>query len=356
MKIALDIMGGDHAPAEIVAGAEKAVVDGVLAPDDLLFVGDRQRIEDEFAAQGVAHRFEIAHASEVIGMDEHPAQALRRKRDSSIVVGAKLLRERKVDAFVSAGNTGAMVGASTLLVGLLPGVRRPGIAVVFATAGGPCLLTDCGANLHCQPEDLYTYGVMGSLYMSGVLGRASPKIGLLNIGEEEEKGNPLVLQTRELFAKSTWNFIGNVEGQDVFGGKCDVIVCEGFVGNVVLKVSEGLGQFVTNLFADEVRRHAADADGGVWKKVARTVLAKTDYAEYGGAPLLGVDGLAIICHGRSDRRAIANALRASRQFIEADVNRRIVAGLESGGGVPRAAAKPTPPSSSPNAPGPEDRA
>lgn len=339
MKIALDVLGGDHAPAEIVAGAVLAVENGFVAADELMLIGDSPRIEQALQAHPGAPSFAITHAPENIEMDEHPAQALRRKKNSSIVVGATLLRQKQVDALVSAGNTGAMVGAATIMVGLLPGVRRPGIAVTFAVKGGTCTLIDVGANIHCQPEDLCTYGHMASEYAAGVLGKPNPRVGLLNIGEEEGKGVPLVKQTAALFEGSSLNFIGNVEGQDLFAGKADVVVCEGFVGNVVLKVSEGLGHFLVELFARELMQAPTNPDGAgvkpMWSNVAKSVATKTDYAEYGGAPLLGVDGSVLICHGRSDRRAIANALKASRNFLANDVNPHIVKGLAKRNREPR---------------------
>ncbi|MFH0947049.1 MAG: phosphate acyltransferase PlsX [Planctomycetota bacterium] len=338
MKIALDAMGGDNAPIEIIAGALRAVDEGFVDPQEVILVGDRERIELGLSQQGRAAEIEIHHAPEVIGMDEHPGMALRRKRNSSIVLGAKLLRGGLASAMVSAGNTGAMVAAGTLLVRLLPGVRRPGIAATFATAAEPVTLIDVGANIHCHPEDLYTYGQMAVAYRVGIHGLESPRVGLLSIGEEDAKGGPLIQKTRELFHQSDLNFVGNIEGQDLFSGRCDVIVCEGFVGNVVLKVSEGLGSFMARLMESGVRQHANDAEGGVWKKVGKELFAKTDYAEYGGAPLLGTDGLIVICHGRSGRRAIANALRVSKQFLLAGVNEKIVEGLAKGpalGGVIR---------------------
>jgi phosphate acyltransferase len=336
MKIALDAVGGDHAPAETVAGAILAVEQGFLAAEECVLVGDEASIRAELSRHPSAPPFTIVHAAENIGMDEHPAQALRRKRNSSIVIGAKMVRERQVDGIVSAGNTGAMVGAATLIIGLLERVRRPGIAATFATAGGPCTLTDVGANIHCQPEDLYIYGEMASCYMTGVHGIAKPRIALLNIGEEDGKGIALVKSTRDLFDQSPLNFIGNVEGNHVFQGKADVIVAEGFVGNVVLKLAEGLGAFMVELFAGAMMKHpemnAPGADGAppLWKKIAKSVATKTDYAEYGGAPLLGVNGSVFISHGRSDRKAIANALRAAKRFVVADVNQHIVQGLAAG--------------------------
>jgi len=326
MKIALDAMGGDHAPTEIVAGALRAVSEGLVDADRIVLVGDEAVVRAELAAQG-GSAFEIVHAPESIGMDEHPAMALRAKRKSSIVIGSKLVRSGEVGALVSAGNTGAMVGAGTLVVKTLPGVRRPGIAATFAADGGSVTLIDVGANIHCQPEDLYAYAEMACAYRTGVDGIERPRVGLLSIGAEDAKGGPLVTKTRELLQASSLNFAGNVEGQDVFSGRCDVIVAEGFVGNVVLKVSEGLGQFIAKLLEREVGAHANEADAVRWNEIGRSLHSKTDYAEYGGAPLLGVNGLFIICHGRSDRRAIANALRVSHQYLEANVNTRIVEGL-----------------------------
>jgi glycerol-3-phosphate acyltransferase PlsX len=222
------------------------------------------------------------------------------------------------------------VGAATLLVKLLDGVRRPGIAVTFGTAKGPCTLIDVGANVHCQPEDLYTYGEMASAYMRAVYRIDRPRVGLLNIGQEDAKGNDLTKKTQAMLRESRLNFVGNIEGQDIFGGTCDVVVCEGFVGNVVLKVSEGLGQFMASSFHEAAKRQGGGAGGAALERATREVLRNTDYAEYGGAPLLGVDGLVIICHGRSDERAIANAFRVARQFLEEDVNRRIVEELANG--------------------------
>lgn len=329
MKIALDAMGGDHAPTQVIAGALRAVEQEHVSLEQLVLVGEQSRIEEELALQAAqsgsdATAIEIVHAPETIEMDEPAGMALRRKRKSSIFIGARMLREKQVGAFVSAGNTGAMVGAGTLLVKLLPGVRRPGIAATFATAGNPVTLIDVGANIHCQPSDLYTYGQMASAYRTGIDGLEQPRVGLLSIGEEDAKGNPLVKQTRALLSSSNLNFTGNIEGQDLFSGRFDVVVCEGFVGNVVLKVSEGLGQFMTDLLASEVSRHTSDDDAGILRKVAQALLTKTDYAEYGGAPLLGVDGLIIICHGRSDSRAISNALKVSAQYLDAEVNQKII--------------------------------
>ena len=347
MKIALDAMGGDHAPTEIVAGALRAVSEGFVTADQIVLVGHEEKIRAELAEQAGGD-IEIVHAPEAIEMDEHPAMALRAKRKSSIVVGSKLVRSNDVGAFVSAGNTGAMVGAGTLVVKTLPGVRRPGIAATFSADGGAVTLIDVGANIHCQPEDLYAYAEMACAYRTGVDGIERPRVGLLSIGEEDAKGGPLVTRTRELLKASSLNFVGNVEGQDVFSGRCDVIVAEGFVGNVVLKVSEGLGQFIASLLEREIRAHADEADAEAWSRIGRSLLSRTDYAEYGGAPLLGVNGLFIICHGRSDRRAIANALRVSRQYLEANVNTRIVEELARHPDLDASAA--------PGAPGSEDSA
>lgn len=330
MRIALDVMGGDRAPDEIIAGACDAVRLGHVEPEEVVLVGDPGVIARTLSGLGGSPTFAVEDAPEVIGMDEHPAMAVRHKRRSSIAVGARMVKEGRAGALVSAGNTGAVVAAATLFIRLLQGVRRPGIAVTYHAARGPCTLIDVGANIHCQPEDLYAYGQMAANYMTGVHGVENPRIGLLNIGEEDVKGSDLVRKTHALFGDSGLNFVGNIEGQDCFTSRCDVIVCEGFVGNVVLKVSEGLGQFLGETFAAEMARHAGDAQGQMWKEVARLVHSRTDYAEYGGAPLLGVNGSVVICHGRSDRRAIANALRASKRFIAARINQQIVRELAEG--------------------------
>lgn len=334
MRIAVDAMGGDRAPCEIVRGA----VDGLafLGPDDeLVLIGDRQAIERELVGvDGHAGRVRIEATSQVIGMDEEPVEALRHKKDSSIVRMVEMHAARKVDAVISAGNTGACAAACQLGLGTIPGVSRPGIAVVMPSFGsGPTIVCDMGANVTAKPHHLYEYALMGSVYARGVLG-IEPKVGLLSVGEEDEKGNPLVHKARELIKADPFlNYGGNVEGRDlVFGKAANVVVCDGFVGNIALKVVEGLTEGLMGLFGKSLVASMPELADKI-KPVLKGIFQKLDYSEYGGAPLLGVNGVMMICHGRSDRRAIANAVRAACGFVKADVNKIIAGQLAKGVGV-----------------------
>jgi len=262
-------------------------------------------------------------------MKESPVDALRKKRDSSLAWGVQLLKENRVNALISAGNTGAMVAYSTLRLGMLKGIKRPGIAVLFHSLSGACTIIDVGANIHCKPRHLYHYGLMASNYMRHVIGVKNPRVAMINIGEEGEKGTGLIKETRDLLENSSLNFIGNIEGQDLFSGKCDVMVCEGFVGNVILKVSEGLGAYVYNSVLGDMDKEAEEAEKGVWMKVLKDIYSKMDYTEYGGAPLLGVNGHVTICHGRSDAKAISNAIRMACRSVDNKVNEHITAGLDA---------------------------
>ncbi|MEW6742443.1 MAG: phosphate acyltransferase PlsX [Planctomycetota bacterium] len=342
MRIAIDAMGGDHAPSEVLRGVALAIALGHVAPEHLVLVGDEARLEAGMRQHAELAGVPVQHASQVAEMGEKAAGAVRHKRDSSIMRAVELLPAGMAQAMISAGDTAVVVGCAILKLGLLPGVRRPGIAITVHGASGPCVILDVGANIHCKPQHLFQYGFMGALFCKDMHGIENPRIGLLNIGAEESKGNELVRQTHALFESSALNFIGNVEGQDIFSGRCDVIVCEGFVGNVVLKVAEGLGSYVRQAFCaarQEILEHSG-RPGEVANDLDR-LIKRFDYAEYGGAPLLGVDGLVMICHGRSDARAISNALRVSRSFVEADVNQHIRTTLSAqagsgsgGGGVP----------------------
>ncbi len=333
MRIALDAMGGDRAPVEIVNGAVRAVRLGHLQAADLILVGDEPRIENALDEAIGSEAFErrglsIHHAPEVVEMHEKPVDALRRKKRSSIAGCVQLVKDGEADAFVSAGNTGAVVAASTLHLRLIEGIRRPGIAITLPSRAGGVTLIDVGANIKCTPVHLFQYGLMAHHYVESCRGIASPRIGLLNIGSEDEKGNDVVRKTREMFAATPLNFVGNVEGQDVFGDVCDIVVCEGFVGNVVLKVSEGISEFLIRQVADEVGSafpdgKAPDLWQGTWNGIQGRLMAKIDYSEYGGAPLLGIDGTCVIGHGRSDAKAIANALRTTRDFVRNQVNSHI---------------------------------
>ncbi len=320
MRIAVDAMGGDHAPEEILLGVARAIERGFVRPEEVALVGMVDRMETYLARVPALRQCAQIVATEVVDMGESPIKVLR-KPNSSIMTAMDLVRRGEAAAFVSAGSTGACVAAAWRVLGPLPKVDRPGIAVTFVGASGPLTILDVGANVHATPDHLLQYGVMGEQFSRNVLGVATPRVALLNIGEEEEKGNRLVKGTRDLFQSARFNFVGNVEGNDLLTGKADVVVCEGFVGNVVLKVFEGVGHY----FYDAVRGPLADAAAAASPlgQAVRNITQKLDYAEYGGAPLLGVNGLVLIMHGRSDRRAMANALKVSAQFVKADVNRQI---------------------------------
>jgi glycerol-3-phosphate acyltransferase PlsX len=336
MRIALDAMGGDHAPGPIVAGAIEAVDDqpGLT----VVLVGDRDRIEAELAQapQAARDRLPIVHASQVVGMEEKPVEALRKKRDNSISKCWGLMASGDVKAVVSAGNTGAMVASALFNAKMfLPGVRRPGIAAIFPSHQGPIVLIDVGANMNAKAEDLYQYGVMGSIYAETILGVAEPKIGLLNVGTEDDKGTDLTKSTRALYQSSplAHRFIGNVEGRDIYEGHARVVVCEGFVGNVLLKAGEGAVDF---LFAT-LKQELASLLQGLPAELGQamggglgSLKARFEYQEFGGGPLLGIRGACIICHGASGRRAIKNAIRVAGTMAEDKLNQMIVEQLAAG--------------------------
>jgi glycerol-3-phosphate acyltransferase PlsX len=329
MQIALDAMGGDHAPGPIVAGAVQAVAsDPELR---VILVGDKAQIEPHLsqAAEALA-RMEIFHCSQVITMEETPVVALRKKPDNSISRCWQLLAERKVGAIVSAGNTGAMVAGGLRLRRFLQNVRRPGIAAIMPTLRGPCVMIDVGANISPKPEHLFQYGIMGSIFAKHILQREQPTIGLMNIGSEEAKGHDLAKDTHSLFNSSPLKdrFVGNIEGRDINKGVCDVIVTDGFVGNVVLKVCEGVFDFVMKMTAKEVL-NSLNTEKQAAQQAIQALINRYDYHEAGGAPLLGIDGICIICHGSSGDRAIRNALLVAARYARAGLNELIVQELES---------------------------
>ncbi|MBE0594388.1 MAG: phosphate acyltransferase PlsX [Gemmatimonadales bacterium] len=325
VRIALDAMGGDFAPTVPVEGAVEAI--GTLpATFEVQLVGRRATLEAELAKHEVpAGRLRIVNADEVIEMGEKPLQAIRGKRHSSIRIGLELQKAGEADAFISAGNTGAVMAASTLLLGLHAGVERPAIGALFPTAGKPTLVLDAGANVDCTPRELRGFAHIGSVYARDVLGRTEPGVGLLNIGEEREKGNQAVRAAFEaLHGDTGLRFVGNVEGRDVLFGACDVVVCDGFVGNVLLKFYETVAHLFRDLLEREVESEVLRSEG------MRRVFKVLDYAEYGGAPLLGVRGVSIICHGNSPARAIKNAIGVALQSVESKVNQHIAAELAVG--------------------------
>lgn len=326
-RIALDVMGGDSAPEAVLQGALRAISDKAKTPveaERLLLVGDEARIASRLEELGGNPGFAIQHASQVIEMHESPAQALRGKPDSSIGGCVKAVKTGQAGALVSMGNTGAVVGASTLGLGTLPGVRRPGIAVTLDLTGHPATIIDMGANIAPKANHLLQYAQMGSIYMRNCLGTPKPRVGLLNIGEESSKGTELLKEANALLAQSDLDFVGNVEGTDIFLDKTDVVVADGFTGNVVLKLLEGFSGFMLQLVLTELQRHEVKWGAEALTNVRRNI----DYAEYGGALLLGVNGIVVIGHGKSDASAVANACGLSARAMDANVNEHIVAGLQ----------------------------
>ena len=324
VRVALDAMGGDDAPGSVVAGAIRAARE---CPYQIILVGDEARMQRELAryAKRPAN-LTTHHASEVIEMHEPPAATIRKKRDASIAVAAQLLKDGAADAMVSAGNTGATVASSVLRLGLLSGVERPGIAILLPTIKGVTLLIDAGANIDPKAEHLFQYALMGDAYSRHVLGQRSPRVGLLNVGEEESKGTDLLKETFNMLEHNPHlQFAGNVEGRDIFNGEVDVIVCDGFVGNVALKSAEALAQTISHVLRRELSRNLLTRLGAWLSRPAFIALRKEiDYAEYGGAPLLGVNGACIICHGASSAKAIKNAIRVAAEFVEHELNQRII--------------------------------
>jgi glycerol-3-phosphate acyltransferase PlsX len=324
-RIALDAMGGDFAPNAPVAGAIEAL-DELPPTCEVALVGRSAEIEAAIAEHGsISDRLHILDAPETIEMGEKPLAAVRGKRKSSIRIGLESQKSGATDAFVSAGNTGAMMAASALILGLHPGVERPAIATLFPTASKPVLVLDAGANIDCSPRELRGFAHIGNIYAEDVLGRENPAVGLLNIGEEEEKGYRAVRKAfEELRSDPGINFVGNVEGGDVLNGDLDVVVCDGFVGNVVLKFYESVARLFTGLLQREMDRSVLESEA------MERVLTVLDYSEYGGAPLLGVRGVSIICHGRSPARAIKNAIGVAVRAVESGLSQHIGAEMAAG--------------------------
>ncbi len=325
MRVALDGMGGDRAPEAVITGAILAAREFPQLKE-IVIIGPRDLLEKELSKhKPYPQAITVYHASEVIGMNESPLLAVRGKKNSTVSTAVNLAKENRVEAIVSAGNTGAAVCAATLKLKLLKGVERPGIAVTVPTLKEPSVLIDVGANIDPKPTHLLQYGIMGDVYSRFILNKKNVKVGLLNIGEEEYKGTEFVRETHKLLGESRLQFIGNVEGSDLFTGDCDVIVCDGFVGNVALKVSEGLAETIGKLLKKGLTENLLTRVGAFLSRNAFSSLRReTDYAEYGGAPLLGINGICTICHGSSSPKAIKNAIRVAMEFINHRVNRHIV--------------------------------
>ncbi|MGB9810509.1 MAG: phosphate acyltransferase PlsX [Dictyoglomus turgidum] len=328
MKIALDAMGGDYAPIEMVKGALEAIKESNIS---VVLVGKEEEIKKILQDYHYNEsKIEIVHAEEVIEMHEHPAFAVKEKEDSSIVKAIKLLKEKKVDGVVSAGNTGAVMSSALLYLGRIRGIKRPAISTLIPTLTQiPSIILDIGANVDCKKEYLEQFALMGKVYMEEIFNVKNPKIALLNIGEEEGKGNQLVQETYTLLKNNPlFNFIGNVEGKDLFKGTANVIVCDGFVGNVAIKTAEGVAETLFDLLSSEIKSSLWSIILGLLLKPKfKNVKKKLDYSEFGGAPLLGVDGTVIISHGRSKAKAIKNALKVAEKMVKLEVNKKILEGL-----------------------------
>jgi phosphate acyltransferase len=319
-KIAVDAMGGDHAPQVVVEGA-------ILAAQELgvevVLVGQKEVVSKELARQSPGATLEIVPASEAIAMHESPSSALR-KKDSSMKVAFEMMKRGEVDAVVSAGNSGAMMATGMFVMGTLAQVARPAILIVVPSPQGGTVIIDAGANVDCKPRHLLQFGLMGASYAERILSIGNPRVGVLSNGEEESKGNELTRAASELLAAAQVNYIGYVEGRDIFNGKVDVVVCDGFTGNVALKTMEGLASFAGEVLKGAFQRNVLSRLGYLMSRQAlREAYRRLDYAEYGGAPLIGLEGVAIIAHGGSGPRAIKNAIRAARDEVEQDVNRHI---------------------------------
>ncbi len=324
--IAVDAMGGDHGPEVVVPGALEAARSKNLK---ILLVGDEARIKTILAQESTKGiEVEIVHAEEVVGMEEKPSEALRRKKKSSIQKAFILAREGKADGVVSAGNSGATLACGMFTVGRIKGIERPALAPILPSEKKPVVLIDVGANVDCKPHHLLQFGLMAEIFARDVLKIQNPTLGLLTIGEEEGKGNTLVREAYNLFKLSFLNFVGNVEGRDIFKGNVDIIVCDGFVGNVALKLMEGLASSLGTLLKKEIKKSFWAKVGFLLaKKSLKNFARKLDYAEYGGAPLLGLKKLALVCHGSSNSKAIKNAVLMAASFVKNKANEHLEEGL-----------------------------
>lgn len=317
-RIVLDVMGGDYAPEAILKGAKLALES--FSEIYLILVGPEKFLK----AFPSSDRVDFLFTDEFVRMDESPGEALKKKRQASIFKGLELLRDGVAEAFVSAGNSGAVVAGSIFILGRIPGVRRPAIATLLPTLKDPMVLIDAGANVDSKAYDLYQFGLMASLFLETIWGRPNPKIALLSIGEESGKGNQLVKEAHKLFSTSNLNYYGNIEGRDIYKGLVDVVVCDGFIGNICLKLSEGLAETILEMLKNEVKKSYLYLLGMYLSKGALIGFKrKTDWREYGGAPLLGVKGNVIISHGKSDAYAIKNAIKQALQFAKMDLYKRL---------------------------------
>lgn len=331
MRAAVDVMGGDKAPGAILKGCWEAA--GLLGEQDVvLLIGDEKIINDGLAASPLTpaqkKHYKVVATTQVVGMDDSPVEAIRNKPDSSIAVMCKLAAKGEADVVISAGNTGACVAAAQLRMRTLKGISRPGIAVILPTFHGPVFVCDVGANPEPKPKHFEQYAMMTAAYATAVASIENPRVGLLSIGEEDAKGNAMVKEARKLMRDEPQiNFIGNVEGKDIFKGIVDVVVCDGFVGNILLKFTEGISEGLFQTIIAELAEFAPDLLTE-FQPIMKKIYVKHDWQEYGGAPLLGVGGYCLICHGRSDAKAIMNAIRVGKQLCESGVNEKIIEKIE----------------------------
>lgn len=339
MKIVVDAMGGDFAPQNIVEGALLAAQEHGI---EVVLVGDEEKIKTLVCQhpQSAALPISFVHASEVIGMEESPLAALRKKKDSSIKVAFDLLKKGEASALVSAGNSGAVLAAAVLTLDKLSGVDRPAIGTIFPTLKGWTLLLDAGANVDCKPFHLVQFAIMGEAYAKYILKKDRPLVGLLSNGEEESKGNELIRETNAILKKSSIDYIGPVEGRDIFNGRADVVICDGFVGNAALKICEGLAEAIGAMIRQELKVSLRAKIGYLFARQAvNKIKKKLDYSEYGGAPLLGVDGVVIIGHGRSSAKAIKNAIRLAHEFAQINLPKLLVSNLDKNQDLQKIGAK-----------------
>ncbi len=318
MKIALDAMGGDYAPEEVVKGTVLALEERDL---EIILLGDMGKIKEELIKyEYIKDKLSLINCKEYIETGEFPLDAIRSKRDSSIVVGTKLLKNNKADAFISAGNSGAVMAAALLELGCISHIRRPTIGAILPSAKGKVLVLDVGANVDCKPEHLPQFALIGTKYAKYILGIENPKIGLLNIGEEENKGNKFAQNAYKKLKNANINFVGNIEGKDIFEGKVDVVVCDGFTGNILLKSSEGLAKLLlTEINSTIISQLPQNQEMDKLKEIFMKLVKMTDYTEYGGSPLLGVNGLCFICHGRSKAKTFKNAILTTCKFVDSNI-------------------------------------
>ncbi len=328
MKIAVDAMGGDNAPQAVIAGAVQAAKEFGVG---IILVGIEQVIREELDKHHNAKALplEIRNATEVVDMLDSPATVFRRKKDSSIRIANELVKSGEAVAVISAGHTGAAMATSLFVLGKLEGIERPAIATIMPTMKGTCIILDVGANVDCKPNHLLQFAIMGEVYSKYLLKNRNPRVGLLSIGEEATKGNELTKEAFKLLSETSLNFVGNVEGRDVMSGNADVVVCDGFIGNVVLKISEAVAETIGLMIRENIGDNLVRKLGYFMMRPAfRSLKRRIDYAEYGGAPLIGINGISIISHGRSSDRAIKNAVRVAAELAKSEINKRLREDIE----------------------------